>query len=302
MKKRKLKKNVLIVSCIVLILLILVLFVKRMPNESDTISDSMVSDLFTENSLKDSRTLDLEYKNEELNPMDYISTELFTVTVNPKTINLGTIGDTEVVYTITKDKESKDVKCTFSVKDTQAPVIILNQDEMTVSSIEGVDFTSNLQSVEDPVDGTLLKMDQAPEKLKSDLNGKVYDTGWYTVQYNDSDSVVTVHAEDNHGNITEKTFKVNVDSSDSEGAMYYYPSLDLNDGSEWIELDSNFTWYYSSCTYMSGKYQSVEEALQDVVNHENAEGNTTNVEDNARIFCEKDKQGNILYYQAGIED
>ena len=250
--------------------------------------------------MNDFQILNLEYENKEVDPLDYLKNKNSEVSVSPKTVSLATVGDTEVTYKF-KDTE---VKCEFVVNDTKAPVITLVSDTVDIDSLEGYDINSNVQAVEDPIDGALPRVEAEPEKFANSSDGRVYETGWCTVTLNDS--TVTVHASDNHGNISEKTFTLNVSEQPSTDGiqMYSYQPVDLeglDDPSNWALIDSS-DWYYAACTYHSQQYQTPHEALQDVVNHEAERGNTVNVENEARIFCVKDSSGNVLYYEAGFED
>lgn len=250
--------------------------------------------------MNDFQILNLEYDNKEVDPLDYLKNKNSAVSVSPKTVSLATVGNTEVTYKF-KDTE---MKCEFVVNDTKAPVITLVADTVDIDSLEGYDMNSNVQTVEDSVDGALPKVEAEPEKFSNSFDGRVYETGWYTVTLNDS--TVTVHASDNHGNTSEKTFTLNVSEQPStdEVQMYSYQPVDLeglDDPSNWALIDSS-DWYYAACTYHSQQYQTPHEALQDVVNHEAERGNTVNVENEARIFCVKDGSGNVLYYEAGFED
>lgn len=273
-------------------------FLKK--NNTDLPGSSISKKLFTESTMNDFQILNLEYDNKEVDPLDYLKNKNNKVSVSPKTVLLATVGDTEVTYKF-KDTE---VKCEFVVNDTKAPVITLVADTVDIDSLEGYDMISNIQAVEDPIDGALPKVEAEPEKFSSSYDGRVYETGWYTVTLNDS--TVTVHASDNHGNTSEKTFTLNVSEQPStdEVQMYSYQPVDLeglDDPSKWALIDSS-DWYYAACTYHSQQYQTPHEALQDVVNHEAERGNTVNVENEARIFCVKDGSGNVLYYEAGFED
>ncbi len=217
----------------------------------------------------------------------------------PTSISLLEVGEKQITYTIGDEV----INCTFVIQDTKAPVITLNSDTVEVDTLDGFDLNSNVQSVEDSVDGALVKFDAEPEKLSDSTDGKVYDTGWYTLT--NVENTVTVHACDNHGNTTDQTYTIQVKESDStETHMYAYHLVDLSgieDESNWQEIDMN-DWYYSACTYHSSKYQTVEEALNDVVSHETSIGNTDNVQDESRIFCVKNAEGKVLYYQAGFEE
>ena len=273
-------------------------FLKK--NNTDLPGSSISKKLFTERTMNDFQILNLEDDNKEVDPLDYLKNKNNEVSVSPKTVSLATVGDTEVTYKF-KDTE---VKCEFVVNDTKAPVITLVADTVDIDSLEGYDMISNIQAVEDPIDGALPKVEAEPEKFSSSYDGRVYETGWYTVALNDS--TVTVHASDNHGNTSEKTFTLNVSEqlSTDEVQMYSYQPVDLeglDDPSNWALIDSS-DWYYAACTYHSQQYQTPHEALQDVVNHEAERGNTVNVENEARIFCVKDGSGNVLYYEAGFED
>lgn len=273
-------------------------FLKK--NNTDLPGSSISKKLFTESTMNDFQILNLEYDNKEADPLDYLKNKNSAVSVSPKTVSLATVGDTEVTYKF-KDTE---VKCDFVVNDTKAPVITLVADTVDIDSLEGYDMNSNVQAVEDSVDGALPKVEAEPEKFSNSFDGRVYETGWYTVTLNDS--TVTVHASDNHGNTSEKTFTLNVSEQPStdEVQMYSYQPVDLeglDDPSNWALIDSS-DWYYAACTYRSQQYQTPHEALQDVANHEAERGNTVNVENEARIFCVKDGSGNVLYYEAGFED
>ena len=264
-------------------------FLKK--NNTDLPGSSISKKLFTESTMNDFQILNLEYDNKEVDPLDYLKNKNSAVSVSPKTVSLATVGNTEV-------------KCDFVVNDTKAPVITLVADTVDIDSLEGYDMNSNVQAVEDSVDGALPKVEAEPEKFSNSFDGRVYETGWYTVTLNDS--TVTVHASDNHGNTSEKTFTLNVSEQPStdEVQMYSYQPVDLeglDDPSNWALIDSS-DWYYAACTYHSQQYQTPHEALQDVVNHEAERGNTVNVENEARIFCVKDGSGNVLYYEAGFED
>lgn len=119
---------------------------------------------------------------------------------------------------------------------------------------------------------------------------------------------VSVHACDIHGNVSEASYTVNISAAPTEQTtdtlLYSYRPGDLAgiDGpANWNRIDQS-DWYYVECSYLSGQYATVQEALQDVIDHESANGNTANVENEARIFCVTDAEGNVLYYQAGFEE
>ncbi len=297
-ERMKTSKNI-IIGCVIAVLCICLgvgIYV-YLNHEND--SNQTTVKVFTESSLNDYQTLTLEYNNEEIDPLNYLK-DTKDASVYPTSISLLEVGEKQITYTI-KDEV---INCTFVIKDTKAPVITLNSDTVEIDTLDGFDLNSNVQSAEDPVDGALVKFDVEPEKIVDSTDGKVYDTGWYTVT--NVDNTVTVHASDNHGNTVDQTYTITIKEPDeiTETHMYSYQLVDLSgieDESNWLEIDSN-DWYYAECSYHSSKYQTVNEALQDVVNHEASIGNTDDVENEARIFCVKNADGKVLYYQAGFEE
>lgn len=297
--KKKLSKKTLFITILILALIGVVL-VYKLPSLLNGISYS-----FTEDSLKKDKNITLEYSNEVIDPSEYVEVQKGTVTSSPETIDLSIVGSTTVEYHFSSDdmNHTEEVVCEFEVKDTQAPTITIFNETVETNSIENYDPTLNIESVSDPVDGSLPKVDGEPTQLQASEVGKIYETGWYTVTKNNDK--VTIKAVDNHGNTTEKEFSITLGNSSEEvnelTSIWYYPSVDLNDGSAWVQLDEGFYWYYSECTYLSDKYQSIQEAIDDVVTYRKDKTGDES-EDNIRIFKEMDENGNDLYYQAGYED
>lgn len=300
-------KKTIIISSVVVVLVAAIVGILVYRNVTN--DDNVIRYTFNETSLETNGTLTLEYgNNKEVNPIEYVTVESGTVTADVEKIYLNRVEDTKVTYTFTsKDGENSEEKTVvISVKDTKAPVITLNADNVDLDTLDGYDPTSNITSVEDPVDGPLSKLDTEPEKLATAIEGKVYEVGWYTITINE-DKTVNVKACDIHGNVTEKSFTLTVPeatpepTTESVETLWYYTAVDLGDDSAWQQLGSHYDWVYTSCSYLSGKYSSIEEALNDVVNHESSR-DAEYVRNNARIFMDKDGNGNVLYYQAGWEE
>ncbi len=291
------KKSKKIVIALLVVIIALLGCIVYLLYQNQTKNHSFV---FTESSLNDFNTLHLEYSNEEIETLSYLKNNN-QVSANPKKISLSSIGETEVTYTI----DDQSITCTFIVNDTKSPEITFTSDSVDVDTMDGFDVLTNIVSVKDPIEGDLPKVEEEPAKFTNSNDGRIYETGWYTVSL--ADNTVTVNACDNHGNTTTKSYVINVseqETADTENHMYSYQLVDLSgieDESNWLMIDSS-DWYYSACTYMSPKYNDVHEALNDVVAHETEKGNTDDVESNARIFCVKDADGKVLYYQAGYEE
>lgn len=301
------KKMVIITSIIIVLVLALAGIFFLRANVVNHDNDIVYT--FSKSSIESKHTLDIEYSNETINPLDYVEMVYGTAVSNPELVNTNALGETDVIYTFfSENKETtKTVSCKFIVKDTKAPVITLVSDTVETATMDGYDPNSNITSIEDPVDGSLPKVDEEPTKLEDSTDGKIYDTGWYTVTVNDK--TVTIKASDKFGNVTEKTFTITTTEPEPTPTvaahpteLYYYPSVDLNDGSNWVQMGSYSDMYYSACTYMSGQYSTIDEAVADVVAHEAAKGRTIDANRDVRKFMEKDASGSVVYYQAGYEE
>ena len=135
-----------------------------------------------------------------------------SVTADPIAINTGVVGNVEVTYTAkskmlngTEITNSK--KYTFTVKDTQAPIIEIDKNSIDVE--QGSPYYNEkaiVLSVKDPIDGDLPLVDKAP------VNST---TGYYTITSNvDLKTIgkyqVAVHAVDRNGNTADKSVSINV--------------------------------------------------------------------------------------------
>lgn len=303
-------KKVVIISGVIVVLLVLCgvgFYFFQKNNDSDI--DNSLKYKFTESSIELNGTLELEYSKEAIQMSDYIEVENGEVSVEPASINLEKLGDTAVIFTVKSDdgKSQEDIDCVVTVKDTQAPVITFEAEEVEAETLDGFDVVSNIQSVKDPVDGDLQKVDEEPSKLESSDDGKVYESGWYTVEV--IDNKVKVKACDNHGNVTESEYTINVTKTDNTPdpnqditTLWYLSSVELSEDGDWVQLSSHYDWYYRACTYLSSKYSTLDAAYQDVISHEASIGNTGDIGDYVRIFKEVDESGNVKFYQAGIEE
>lgn len=129
-------------------------------------------------------------------------------------IDLKQVGDQDIHYLLAKGDETEKWTVTFSVRDTKAPRISLNEEQVSVESGNSFDPISNVAGVEDPVDGALKRVDSEPSPIGTDAGmQRCYDAGWYMVQApaegdRTQDYDVKVVASDVHGNRAEKTFRV----------------------------------------------------------------------------------------------
>lgn len=297
------KKKIII--CLLAFLIVAVAIVGGVLLFNNNQNESISTITFKDVELNKNHRITFEYSNDKIDPLTYVDDQIgVEVKCKPEIVSLNAVGDTTVTYTLPNGTE---IQCVFTVQDTVAPVITFNNVDIKVDNIEIFNPTENIKSVDDPVDGTLEYYEQAPERIEDSTGNRSYEVGWYTVTKNESD--VLVHACDIHGNVSEATYTFTVeDSKENEKTegdkLYSYNALDLTDvgdDSNWDEITTS-DWYYSACTYMSDQYPSVQQAVESVILHENENGNMDITENEVRVFCEKDENGNILYYQAGYEE
>lgn len=118
------------------------------------------------------------------------------------------VGMHEVVFVVEKNGIIKEIPLEVEVKDTNAPVIEINSDSITIKQGESVNIFDNIKSVIDAVDG----------KIEFSSNSDNSAVNYYTVEANiDVNKVgnypVNVIALDKNGNSSEKEFTVIVEKN-----------------------------------------------------------------------------------------
>ena len=118
------------------------------------------------------------------------------------------VGMHEVVFVVEKNGILKEIPLEVEVKDTNAPVIEINSDSITIKQGESVNIFDNIKSVIDAVDG----------KIEFSSNSDNSAVNYYSVEANiDVNKVgnypVNVIALDKNGNSSEKEFTVIVEKN-----------------------------------------------------------------------------------------
>lgn len=168
------------------------------------------------------RSKKLEYSKSKPNTVNLVkcSDPQVKVSCNDE-IDLSTIGDKEVTYTLSFDGQRANRTVTFTVRDTKAPRIEFVEKSESVEVGAQYDPLDNISSVKDPVDGELPRVKTAPKRDKGSSSASSSssktpdDAGWYVVKGSVDTSVpdvypITVTATDKHGNTSKKTFEVTV--------------------------------------------------------------------------------------------
>ena len=120
-------------------------------------------------------------------------------------IDLNTVGEQEVIVEVMKDSVVKEVPLVVEVIDTVSPVIVLKDEKITIEQGDDIDLTSNIESVNDEIDGDLSYL----EEVLEDSNN------YYNVSYSDDlNSVgsheITINAVDKSGNVSSQVFTLEV--------------------------------------------------------------------------------------------
>ena len=138
------------------------------------------------------------------NPLDLID-HVSQGSIKSYTENIDTkeLGKKEVTFEIVKDDVIKKVSVEIEVKDTNAPTINLNEQEITIYVGDDYDINSNIQNVSDVIDGDLVYSEQESDDINS-----------YYVVSSDFDKTkagtytVYIKAIDSNKNITEASYNI----------------------------------------------------------------------------------------------
>lgn len=122
-------------------------------------------------------------------------------------------GKQKLTYTVSDNNVTRDYDVTVEVKDTQPPVIQLKEDTVVLTTGESFGPSSDIVSVNDPVDGDLAFSD-------------TLNNGTYTIESDiDTDTAgsytVTVHAKDKNGNQSDASYAVTVIDPAASAYPYY---------------------------------------------------------------------------------
>lgn len=145
--------------------------------------------------------------------IDNVSGEIVSIY---KDIDINQVGKQEVILNVSKNNIVRKVPIIVEVVDTSMPVINLKEEVINVNSNTSYDIYSNILNVTDDFDGSLKYMDSSLVEDNS--------IGYYTVNGVLNTSIIgsnniEVKAVDKAGNITTKSFIVNVTSHGKEESI-----------------------------------------------------------------------------------
>ncbi len=210
-------------------------------------------------------------------------------------LDTSSVGHTQITYTLSVlDEKGRKVEWNvvrhYTVVDTQGPEIEFEKETVEITQGDEFDPQANIISVKDPADGNIALTANRPARLINADSGKTYEYNWYMIENDvninvEGDYTVTVHAEDVHGNMAEKSYHVVVGEKLITKCTDYGPggvrtSCALDDG----KYEGKFT---------SMRYETLRELFEALRVHFGAEGL---VQSEYRILEVCDFRGQPKYY------
>ena len=150
-------------------------------------------------------TTTVEYGKANYNINDIIKDVEGEIVSVKQDVDLNTIGAQEVIIEVKKDSVVREVPIVVEVIDSVAPVIKLKEEKITIEQGDFVNLASNVESVNDEIDGDLGFLEEVTENSNN----------YYSVDYSDDLSEVGTHeikinAVDKSGNISSQVFTLEV--------------------------------------------------------------------------------------------
>lgn len=191
---------------------------------TEATSSSGVATIAAKDVQLSSKTTYLEYSKKQANPLKYVTADVedATITADGK-IDLTSVGEHAVLYTIALGDETATQEIVFIVRDTKAPRISFVDPKPTIDVGDTFDALANMEFVKDKVDGELAYVETVPKARGKKAGREVfYDKGWYTIEGTVDSSVPGTHqllvtASDKHGNTTTRELPVTVQEAASAG-------------------------------------------------------------------------------------
>lgn len=198
----------------------------------------------------------LEYSQKETDPLKLVTCSNDEVTVTTSDhLDLSAAGEQEITYVLHYNDSEREVKKTFVVEDTKAPVIRLNEQERTIENGESYDPYANIISVTDPVDGDL-------KRAEGEENAGVYRIEGNVNSSQPGTYVLKVIAADRNGNESTDTFRVTVKEAPApEPVQAAAPSVPTHD---YIANANTLKFHYPDCSSVNKMKESNKVYYYDV--------------------------------------
>ena len=198
------------------ILLVMVPFITLASNFCDVIYEQ---DIFNKMNMTFYEDRTVEYGSEFIG-IDFVDNLLYGKITYNSTVDTTKLGEHEVMYIMSDGYIDKEFYTTVSVIDTKSPDINLDKDNVSIYVGNDYDVNSNIVSVIDNVDGEL-------SYKSGDISDD--DKGYYTITTNfdkdvAGDYIVDIKAVDLSGNISNKSYNINV----KKEVKYFYSYVNYN--------------------------------------------------------------------------
>ena len=163
----------------------------------------------------------LEYAKKPVDPVSLVTCSDSDTKVEADALDLSSLGKKEVKYKLSKGKSTREITCTFTVRDTKSPVIQLKEPSVSIDKGGSFDPYANVKSVSDEVDGDLSRVEGEQSN-----NGN----GWFTVEgahdvNKPGKYSLTVIACDKNGNRTKKDYNLEVKEPPAPAAPEVAPTV-----------------------------------------------------------------------------
>lgn len=197
----------------------------------------------------------MEYSDKETDPLKFVKIDREDVSVTTDDrIDLSIVGDQEITYILHFHDTEREVTKTFTVKDTKAPEIKLDQQSLTIEYGESFDPYANIKSVSDPVDGDLERTDTGTG-YRIEGHYDVQQAGTYELK---------VIAADRNGNESTDSFRLTVKEApapEPEPEPVVQASAPLHD---YIGNANTYKFHYPWCSSVNQMKESNKQYFTDV--------------------------------------
>ena len=148
----------------------------------------------------------VEYGTPDYDPMTLVENVPYGKIVNyTSTVDTNSIGKQTLIFVVEDENVTKVVNVEVEIVDTEKPEITMAEETISIEEGNEYNIKDNIKSVTDKVDGDLELVEEETEDKKA----------YYTINTNlDTNTAgsysVSVKAVDNSGNVSEKTYNINV--------------------------------------------------------------------------------------------
>ena len=187
----------------------------------------------------------IEYGTADYDPIELVENVPYGKIVNYTThVDTNSIGTQKLMFVVEDENVTKVINVEVEVVDTEKPEIATEEETISIEEGNEYNIKDNIKSVTDKVDGELEFVETETEDKKS----------YYTVSTDlDTNTAgnyqVSIKAVDNSGNISEKTYNVNVVEKPKPQPVITYNNNYNNNATSSVDTSSVVSAAYSLVGY-----------------------------------------------------